>query len=310
MEFQHVSVLLEETVTAVLTDPDGIYVDCTLGGAGHSHALGERLSEKGLLIGFDQDEVALEVAKKRLSDLPCRVMTIPSNFRYLKKELAERGIDAVDGIIFDLGVSSYQLDTAERGFSYMNDGPLDMRMDQHNPLSAEVVVNDYDAEELVRIIREYGEERWAKRIVEFIVDARQKERITTTGQLVSIIKKAIPAKARQDGPHPAKRTFQAIRIEVNQELSILHDTFVDAAELLTPGGRMGVITFHSLEDRITKQTFKELSTGCICPPELPVCVCHHVATVKARNKAIEPSVEEIERNPRSRSAKLRVAEKL
>ncbi|WP_302225407.1 16S rRNA (cytosine(1402)-N(4))-methyltransferase RsmH [Veillonella magna] len=310
MEFQHVSVLLEETVTAVLTDPDGIYVDCTLGGAGHSHALGERLSEKGLLIGFDQDEVALEVAKKRLSDLPCRVMTIPSNFRHLKKELAERGIDAVDGIIFDLGVSSYQLDTAERGFSYMNDGPLDMRMDQHNPLSAEVVVNDYDAEELVRIIREYGEERWAKRIVEFIVDARQEERITTTGQLVSIIKKAIPAKARQDGPHPAKRTFQAIRIEVNQELSILHDTFVDAAELLTPGGRMGVITFHSLEDRITKQTFKELSTGCICPPELPVCVCHHVATVKARNKAIEPSVEEIERNPRSRSAKLRVAEKL
>lgn len=310
MEFQHVSVLLEETVTAVLTDPDGIYVDCTLGGAGHSHALGERLSEKGLLIGFDQDEVALEVAKKRLSDLPCRVMTIPSNFRYLKKELAERGIDAVDGIIFDLGVSSYQLDTAERGFSYMNDGPLDMRMDRHNPLSAEVVVNDYDAEELVRIIREYGEERWAKRIVEFIVDARQKERITTTGQLVSIIKKAIPSKARQDGPHPAKRTFQAIRIEVNQELSILHDTFVDAAELLTPGGRMGVITFHSLEDRITKQTFKELSTGCICPPELPVCVCHHVATVKARNKAIEPSVEEIERNPRSRSAKLRVAEKL
>ena len=310
MEFQHVSVLLEETVTAVLTDPDGIYVDCTLGGAGHSHALGERLSEKGLLIGFDQDEVALEVAKKRLSDLPCRVMTIPSNFRYLKKELAERGIDAVNGIIFDLGVSSYQLDTAERGFSYMNDGPLDMRMDRHNPLSAEVVVNDYDAEELVRIIREYGEERWAKRIVEFIVDARRKERITTTGQLVSIIKKAIPSKARQDGPHPAKRTFQAIRIEVNQELSILHDTFVDAAELLTPGGRMGVITFHSLEDRITKQTFKELSTGCICPPELPVCVCHHVATVKARNKAIEPSVEEIERNPRSRSAKLRVAEKL
>lgn len=310
MEFQHVSVLLEETVTAVLTDPDGIYVDCTLGGAGHSHALGERLSEKGLLIGFDQDEVALEVAKKRLFDLPCRVMTIPSNFRYLKKELAERGIDAVDGIIFDLGVSSYQLDTAERGFSYMNDGPLDMRMDRHNPLSAEVVVNDYDAEELVRIIREYGEERWAKRIVEFIVDARQEERITTTGQLVSIIKKAIPAKARQDGPHPAKRTFQAIRIEVNQELSILHDTFVDAAEILTPGGRMGVITFHSLEDRITKQTFKELSTGCICPPELPVCVCHHVATVKARNKAIEPSVEEIERNPRSRSAKLRVAEKL
>ncbi|WP_028255756.1 16S rRNA (cytosine(1402)-N(4))-methyltransferase RsmH [Veillonella magna] len=310
MEFQHVSVLLEETVTAVLTDPDGIYVDCTLGGAGHSHALGERLSEKGLLIGFDQDEVALEVAKKRLSDLPCRVMTIPSNFRYLKKELAERGIDAVNGIIFDLGVSSYQLDTAERGFSYMNDGPLDMRMDQHNQLSAEAVVNDYDAEELVRIIKEYGEERWAKRIVEFIVDARQEERITTTGQLVSIIKKAIPAKARQDGPHPAKRTFQAIRIEVNQELSILHDTFVDAAELLTPGGRMGVITFHSLEDRITKQTFKELSTGCICPPELPVCVCHHVATVKARNKAIEPSVEEIERNPRSRSAKLRVAEKL
>ena len=216
----------------------------------------------------------------------------------------------VDGFIFDLGVSSYQLDTPERGFSYMNDGPLDMRMDKDAPLTAEEVVNEYDAEALLQIIRDYGEERWAKRIVEFIINARQEKRITTTGELVRIIKQAIPAKARQDGPHPAKRTFQAIRIEVNRELAILHDSFVDAVSMLKPKGKIGVITFHSLEDRITKQTFKELSTACICPPELPMCVCNHKAVVKAKNKAIEPSAGEIEVNPRARSAKLRVAVKL
>lgn len=310
MEFNHVSVLLNETVDSVVTNPDGIYVDCTLGGAGHAHAVGERLSSHGMIIGLDQDEDALAVARQRLSDLTCQVMTIPTNFSDLKHALEEQGIYEVDGFIFDLGVSSYQLDTPERGFSYMNDGPLDMRMDKEAPITAEIVVNEYESDKLLQIIRDYGEERWAKRIVEFIVAARNEKRITTTGELVSIIKKAIPAKARQDGPHPAKRTFQAIRIEVNRELAILHDSFVDAVSMLKPKGRIGVITFHSLEDRITKQTFKELSTACICPPELPVCVCHHKAVLKAKNKAIEPSAGEVEMNPRSRSAKLRVGIKL
>lgn len=310
MEFSHVSVLLNETVDAIVTDPDGIYVDCTLGGAGHAHAVGERLSEKGMLIGLDQDSDALAVATERLQDLKCRVLTIPTNFHDLKKALTDAGITAVNGFVFDLGVSSYQLDTAERGFSYMHDGPLDMRMDKDGELTAADVVNTYSAADLIRIIKDYGEERWAKRIVDFIIAARQEAPLTTTGELVSIIKKAIPAGARKDGPHPAKRTFQAIRIEVNRELAILKESFTDAVSMLKPGGRIGVITFHSLEDRITKQTFKELSTGCICPPELPVCVCHHTATVKARNKAIEPSEAEVTANPRARSAKLRIAEKI
>ena len=310
MEFNHTSVLLRETVDAVVTNPAGVYVDCTLGGAGHAHAVGEMLAPEGMIIGLDQDEDALKVARERLSDLTCRVLTIPTNFSNLKNALQEQGIYEVDGFIFDLGVSSYQLDTPERGFSYMNDGPLDMRMDKTSPLTAEDIINDYDASELLRIIRDYGEERWAKRIVEFIVAARQEKRITTTGELVKIIKQAIPAKARQDGPHPAKRTFQAIRIEVNRELAILHDSFVDAVSILKPQGKIGVITFHSLEDRITKQTFRELSTACICPPELPVCTCNHKAVVKAKNKAIEPSIGEIELNPRARSAKLRIAVKL
>ncbi len=310
MEFSHVSVLLNETVDAIVTDPDGIYVDCTLGGAGHAHAVGERLSEKGMLIGLDQDSDALAVATERLQDLKCRVLTIPTNFYDLKKALTDAGITAVNGFVFDLGVSSYQLDTAERGFSYMHDGPLDMRMDKDGELTAADVVNTYSAADLIRIIKDYGEERWAKRIVDFIIAARQEAPLTTTGELVSVIKKAIPAGARKDGPHPAKRTFQAIRIEVNRELAILKESFTDAVSMLKPGGRIGVITFHSLEDRITKQTFKELSTGCICPPELPVCVCHHTATVKARNKAIEPSEAEVTANPRARSAKLRIAEKI
>ena len=310
MEFNHTSVLLRETVDSVVTNPKGIYVDCTLGGAGHAHAVGEMLDPEGMIIGLDQDGDALSVARQRLSDLNCQVLTIPTNFSNLKEALQNAGIYEVDGFIFDLGVSSYQLDTPERGFSYMNDGPLDMRMDKDAPLTAEEIVNEYDAEQLLQIIRDYGEERWAKRIVEFIVNARQENRITTTGELVRIIKQAIPAKARQDGPHPAKRTFQAIRIEVNRELAILHDSFVDAVSMLKPKGKIGVITFHSLEDRITKQTFKELSTACICPTELPICVCKHKAVVKAKNKAIEPSAGEIEVNPRARSAKLRVAIKL
>ena len=293
MDFHHVSVLLSETLDGLAIKPDGTYVDCTLGGGGHSRAIGERLSSKGMIVGLDQDVAALEAASQRLSDLSCQVKVIQTNFSNLKQALQESGIYEVDGFVFDLGVSSHQLDTADRGFSYMQDGPLDMRMNQSGSLTAERIVNTYSSDDLYRIIWDYGEER-----------------IVTTFQLVDIIKRAIPAKARQDGPHPAKRTFQALRIEVNQELQILHDAFVDATSMLKPDGRIAVITFHSLEDRITKQTFKELSQGCTCPPNLPVCVCHHVPTVKAKNKAVEPSKEEVGVNPRSRSAKLRVAVKL
>ena len=310
MDFHHVSVLLNETLEGLAIKPNGTYVDCTLGGGGHSHAIGERLSSEGMIVGLDQDVAALEAASQKLSDLACRVKVIKTNFSNLKQALQEAGINKVDGFVFDLGVSSHQLDTAERGFSYMQDGPLDMRMNQTGTLTAETIVNTYSSDELYQIIWEYGEERWAKRIVQFIVEAREEMPIVTTFQLVDIIKRAIPAKARQDGPHPAKRTFQALRIEVNQELQILHDAFVDAVSMLQLGGRIAVITFHSLEDRITKQTFKELAQGCTCPPNLPVCVCHHVPTVKAKNKAIEPSDKEVDENPRSRSAKLRVAVKL
>ena len=310
MDFHHVSVLLNETLEGLAIKPDGTYVDCTLGGGGHSHAIGERLSTEGMIIGLDQDVAALEAASRRLSDLSCQVKVIQTNFSNLKNALQGAGIHKVDGFVFDLGVSSHQLDTADRGFSYMQDGPLDMRMNQSGALTAETIVNTYSSEDLYRIIWDYGEERWAKRIVQFILVAREEAPITTTFQLVDIIKRAIPAKARQEGPHPAKRTFQALRIEVNQELQILHDAFVDAVSMLQPGGRIAVITFHSLEDRITKQTFKELAQGCTCPPNLPVCVCHHVPLVKAKNKAIEPSQKEVEENPRSRSAKLRVAVKV
>lgn len=310
MDFHHVSVLLNETLDGLAIKPEGTYVDCTLGGGGHSHAIGERLSTEGMIVGLDQDVAALEAASKRLEDLSCQVKVIKTNFSNLKQALQEAGIHEVDGFVFDLGVSSHQLDTAERGFSYMQDGPLDMRMNQSGALTAETIVNTYSSEELYRIIWDYGEERWVKRIVQFILEAREEEPITSTSQLVDIIKRAIPAKARQDGPHPAKRTFQALRIEVNQELQILHDAFVDAVSMLKPKGRIAVITFHSLEDRITKQTFKELAQGCTCPPSLPMCVCHHVPTVKAKNKAIEPSQREVEENPRARSAKLRVAVKL
>ena len=310
MDFHHVSVLLNETLDGLAIKPDGTYVDCTLGGGGHSHAIGERLSSEGMIIGLDQDVAALEAASRRLSDLSCQVKVIQTNFSNLKNALQGAGIHKVDGFVFDLGVSSHQLDTADRGFSYMQDGPLDMRMNQSGALTAETIVNTYSSEDLYRIIWDYGEERWAKRIVQFILAAREEAPITTTFQLVDIVKRAIPAKARQEGPHPAKRTFQALRIEVNQELQILHDAFVDAVSMLQPGGRIAVITFHSLEDRITKQTFKELAQGCTCPPNLPVCVCHHVPLVKAKNKAIEPSQKEVEENPRSRSAKLRVAVKV
>lgn len=311
MKFNHVSVLHDEVIANLVTTKDGIYVDCTLGGAGHAHSIGEQLSSEGLLVGLDQDTDALSYAKEYLKDLSCKVLTIHTNFCDLKQALLEEGITEVDGFLFDLGVSSYQLDTAERGFSYMQDGPLDMRMNQEGELKAEEIVNEWSVEALEAILRDYGEERWGKRIVQFIDEARKIAPITTTGQLVDLIKRAIPAKARQDGPHPAKRTFQALRIAVNKELSILENSFKDAVDMLKPGGKICVITFHSLEDRITKQVFKELSQACICPPELPVCVCGgKQAKLKAKNKTIDPTCAEVEQNPRARSAKLRVGTRI
>ena len=301
----HVPVLLKESLEGLAIDPAGTYVDLTFGGGGHSRAILACLGSTGRLFAFDQDP---EAQQNAIDDE--RFTLIPQNFRHIKRFLRFYGVKQVDGVLADFGVSSYQFDTAERGFSTRFEAALDMRMNQTGTLTAETIVNTYSSEDLYRIIWDYGEERWAKRIVQFIIEAREESPIVTTFQLVDIIKRAIPAKARQDGPHPAKRTFQALRIEVNQELQILHDAFVDAVSMLQPGGRIAVITFHSLEDRITKQTFKELAQGCTCPPNLPVCVCHHVPTVKAKNKAIEPSDKEVDENPRSRSAKLRVAVKL
>lgn len=306
MNFHHVSVLRNETIDHIVGDVNGIYVDCTLGGGGHSAALAARLSDQAILIGLDQDADAIAAATERLSHTPCRHILIQRNFSHLTDVLDSLGIDQIDGVMFDLGVSSYQLDTPERGFSYMQDGPLDMRMDRSQGKSAYDVVNSYSMEELYHIIKEYGEERWAKRIASFIVEARKDKPIERTSELVDIIKRAIPAGARRDGPHPAKRTFQAIRIEVNDELGILKEALEKAAERLKPGGRICVITFQSLEDRITKQTFKLLATDCICPPDIPVCVCHHHAILQSKRELIIPSPEEIEANPRARSAKLRV----
>lgn len=309
MEFVHKSVLLEESVQWVVTDPKGIYVDCTLGGAGHSHRMMELLDPEGLLIGIDQDEDAIAAATQRLKDARCQVKIVHDNFRNLDRILENLGISQVDGILFDLGVSSYQLDTPERGFSYMHDGPLDMRMDQEASLTAEQVVNRYKEDDLAGIIYKYGEERWAKRIAQFIAAARKEHPIRTTGELVHIIKAAIPKGARQDGPHPAKRTFQAIRIEVNDELKILDATMEAAVHHLKSGGHIGVITFHSLEDRIIKQAFKRLQRGCICPPELPVCVCGRKPELK-KLKEFTPSEAELTENPRARSARLRGAVKI
>ncbi len=306
MAFHHVSVLRKETIDNLIGDPHGVYVDCTLGGGGHSLALAGRLEPDALLIGLDQDGDAIAAASQRLEGISCRHVLVQRNFSQLADVLDELGIAAVDGVMFDLGVSSYQLDTAERGFSYMQDGPLDMRMDRSKGKSAYDIVNTYSQDELYRVIREYGEERWAKRIAAFIAASRKEKPIARTGELVAIIKKAIPAGARKDGPHPAKRTFQAIRIEVNDELGILKKAFEDAAQRLKPGGRICIITFHSLEDRIAKQTLRTLATDCICPPGLPVCVCHHHAVLRPRRLAVSPSAEELAANPRARSATLRV----
>lgn len=310
MEFHHTTVLLNEMIDSVLTDPHGIYVDCTLGGGGHSFALSQKLADDGLLIGIDQDQEAIDAAGERLKDTKCRHLFVRDNFSHMDSILASLHLDKVDGFIFDLGVSSHQLDDGERGFSYMNNGKLDMRMDQRNPLTAYTIVNTYEEDDLARIIKEYGEERWARRIAKFIVEFREKKPIETTEDLVSVIKAAIPAHARRNGPHPAKRTFQAIRIEVNNELGILKDTMEACVNHLNVGGRLGVITFQSLEDRIIKRTFREMERDCICPLDLPVCVCHHHRTVKSCGKPIKPSEKEIEENPRARSAVLRVVERV
>lgn len=310
MAFAHTTVLLKETIDLLNIRPEGIYVDGTLGGGGHSEAILEHLTT-GTLIGIDQDEDALKAASRRLERFGSRFRAVHANFSEIPEVLTALGIDEVDGIVLDLGVSSYQLDTGERGFSYMQEGPLDMRMDRRQPLSAREVVNTYSEDDLTRIIRDYSEEKWARRIAAFIVKARETAPVETTEELVRIIKQAVPAKARQDGPHPAKRTFQAIRIEVNNELGILRDTLTGAAPLLRAGGRFCVITFHSLEDRIIKQTFRDLSVDCVCPPELPVCMCSTVPVMKViTRKAMEPSAEEVEQNPRARSARVRAAERI
>lgn len=311
MEFHHVSVMPEETIRGLLTDLSGIYVDCTLGGAGHSGRIAEQLTENGRIIGIDQDAEAIEAAGRHLAGSRCRVDIVHDNFRNLDAILEAQGAPLVDGVLFDLGVSSHQIDDAERGFSYMQDAPLDMRMDPNGLMTAEDIINDWEEDELNRIFHEYGEERWSKRIAQFIVEARSEKRIETTGELVDIICRAIPkAVRRAAGGHPAKRVFQAVRIAVNDELGILEQSFRAAVKHLKPGGRIAIITFHSLEDRIAKNTLRELARGCICPPELPVCVCNHKPEIKQIGKAVQPGKDEMAENPRSRSAKLRIAEKL
>ncbi|MGB9780011.1 16S rRNA (cytosine(1402)-N(4))-methyltransferase RsmH [Caldanaerobacter sp.] len=308
MEYLHKSVLLKEAIENLNINPQGIYVDGTLGGGGHSEEILKRLTT-GKLIAIDRDEEAILTAKERLKMYE-NVIFIKDNFKNIKEILRGLGIKKIDGVILDLGVSSYQLEEVERGFSYMKDAPLDMRMDKNSPFSAYDVVNKYSEKELERVIREYGEEKWASRIARFIVEERKKGDIKTTSQLVEIIKKAIPASARREGPHPAKRTFQAIRIEVNEELKDLDKALEDMVEVLRGKGRIAVITFHSLEDRIVKNTFKKLENPCTCPPDLP-CTCGKEPMIKIiTKKPILPSKEEVEENPRARSAKLRVAEKL
>jgi 16S rRNA (cytosine1402-N4)-methyltransferase len=305
----HESVLLVETLRQLLGDPEGVYVDCTVGGGGHAIALAERLHKNALLIGLDQDEDAIEAAERRLAGANCRTVLVKANFRMLDNVLDGLSVKKVNGVMFDLGVSSWQLDNAERGFSYMRDGPLDMRMDKSGALTAEIMVNDWPEKKLAGVIKKYGEERWASRIAEFIVKERSRGRLKTTFQLTETIKKAIPRAARREGPHPARRTFQALRIELNNEIEFLAETLQLAVNRLSTRGKLAVITFHSLEDRVAKQTLARLARNCICPPGLPVCVCGHRATLR-NIVSIKPSREEIERNPRTRSARLRGAEKI
>lgn len=310
MEFNHVSVLLNEAVDGLKIKENGIYVDGTLGGGGHSSEIVKHIAG-GRLIGIDQDTDAIKAASKRLEDYKDRFTAVHSNFYNVRTVLDDLGIDKADGFLLDLGVSSYQLDEAERGFSYMNDAPLDMRMNRDNEYSAWDVVNKKSEKELNDIIFRYGEEKWAKRIAQFIVNERAQKPIDTTFELVEVIKKAVPKGARRDGPHPAKRTFQAIRIEVNSELAILDKTVDDMVASLNAGGRICIITFHSLEDRIIKNAMRRHENPCTCPPEFPVCVCGKKADGKViTRKPILPSEEELESNPRARSAKLRILERI
>ncbi|MFC4103921.1 16S rRNA (cytosine(1402)-N(4))-methyltransferase RsmH [Paenibacillus xanthanilyticus] len=309
--FQHITVLKEEAVDGLAIKQDGIYVDCTLGGAGHSELIASRLGPQGRLIAFDQDDWAHDNARVRLAPYMDRVTLVRRNFRHLEEELGKLGIDGVDGVLFDLGVSSPQLDEADRGFSYNHDAPLDMRMDQHGMLTAEMIVNEWEEREISRIIADYGEEKFARQIARKIVNARAEKPIETTGELVELIKSGIPAAARRTGPHPAKRTFQALRIAVNDELGAEETALEQTVRVLNAGGRASVITFHSLEDRICKQLFAKYVERCTCPPDFPMCVCGGTGLLKLVNrKPISPSEEELAMNPRSRSAKLRVAEKL
>ncbi|MBO4988547.1 MAG: 16S rRNA (cytosine(1402)-N(4))-methyltransferase RsmH [Lachnospiraceae bacterium] len=308
-EFKHKSVLLDETIEGLAIKPDGIYVDGTLGGGGHSYQICRKLSKQGRLIGIDQDDAAIEAATARLQEFADRVTVVRSNYCNMKNVLQELGIEKVDGIVLDLGVSSYQLDTVERGFSYKYDTDLDMRMDRRQTLTAKDIVNNYSEKELFRIFRDYGEEQFSQNIAKHIVRNRQEKEIQTTFELNEIIKAAIPAKMRTNG-HPSKRVFQAIRIECNKELDVLRDTMDTMVELLNPGGRLSIITFHSLEDRIVKSAYRKYENPCTCPPEFPVCVCGKKPLGKSvSRKPILPSKEELEVNSRSKSAKLRVFEK-
>ena len=310
MEFKHKSVLLQETIDNLNIRPDGIYVDGTLGGGGHSYEIASRLSSKGRLIGIDQDEAAIAAAGERLKPFADRVTIVRNNYCNMDMVLKDLGIERVDGILLDLGVSSYQLDTAERGFTYKTDAPLDMRMDRRQQMTAKDILNEYSEMELYRIIRDYGEDKFAKNIAKHIVQARQKAPIETTGQLIEVIKAAIPKKVRATGGHPAKKTFQAIRIELNHELDVLKNNLEDMIDLLNDEGRIAIITFHSLEDRIVKNIFRTSERPCICPPEFPVCVCGRVSKGKViTRKPIVPGKEELEENSRSKSAKLRVFER-
>ncbi len=310
MEFNHVSVLLHEAVDELQVKPSGIYVDGTLGGGGHSYEICKRLDSEGRLIGIDQDAEALEAAKRRLGEFKDQITLVKSNYERTGEVLKEQGIEKVDGIILDLGVSSYQLDNAERGFSYREDAPLDMRMDREQTMSAKEIVNGYSQEELFRVIREYGEERYAGSIARNICRQREKKVIETTFELVDIIRTSMPAKAKNGKGHPAKRTFQAIRMECNRELDVLREALENMVDLLNDGGRLAIITFHSLEDRLVKTSFRRYENPCVCPPDFPICVCGR----KSKGKVITrkpriPSAEETEKNTRAKSAKLRVFEK-
>ena len=310
MDFKHVSVLLNETIDGLNINPDGIYVDGTLGGGGHSYEICKRLSDKGRLIGIDQDGEALEAARERLKEFEDKITLVRSNYCEIDTILKDLGIEKVDGIVLDLGVSSYQLDNLERGFSYKSDAPLDMRMDQRQNKTAADVVNNYSENELFRIIRDYGEDKFAKNIAKHIVMARKEKPLETTEELSEIIKASIPMKFQAKGGHSAKKTFQAIRIEVNQELTVLKESLDTMIDHLNPGGRICVITFHSLEDRITKIKFRENENPCTCPPDFPVCVCGKVSKGKViTRKPIIPSEEEMTENKRSKSSKLRIFER-